>query len=70
MTNEKQNLKDEFKDMSTLRKLLFVGIPILGGIRLLARKVRDRSITRDDALLTIFLFCVGWGLFIGGTLVG
>jgi len=32
MTNEKQNLKDEFKDMSTLRKLLFVGIPLLGGI--------------------------------------
>jgi len=37
---------------------------------MMAVKVRDRTITRDAGILLLFLFCVGWGLFIGGTLIG
>ena len=37
---------------------------------IVAKKVRDRNITNDAGILLLFLFCVGWGLFIGGTIIG
>jgi len=50
---------------------------VFGGLLLMlisacmvAVKVRDRTITQDSGVLLLFLFCVGWGLFIGGTLIG
>ena len=51
--------------------LVFGGLIImLFSVCLMAVKVRDRTITRDAGILLFFLFCVGWGLFIGGTLIG
>ena len=51
--------------------LVFGGLIImLVSTCLIAVKVRDRTITRDAGILLLFLFCVGWGLFIGGTLIG
>jgi len=51
--------------------LVFGGlILMLVSVCLIAVKVRDRTITRDAGILLLFLFCVGWGLFIGGTLIG
>ena len=51
--------------------LVFGGLIImLFSVCLMAVKVRDRTITRDAGLLLFFLFCVGWGLFIGGTIIG
>ena len=51
--------------------LIFGGLIImLVSVCILAKKVRDRNITNDAGILLLFLFCVGWGLFIGGTLIG
>ena len=51
--------------------LVFGGLIImLLSVCLIAVKVRDRTITNDSGILLFFLFCVGWGLFIGGTLIG
>ena len=51
--------------------LVFGGLIImLFSVCLMAVKVRDRTITRDAGILLLFLFCVGWGLFIGGTIIG
>ena len=51
--------------------LIFGGLIImLVSVCLMAVKIRDRTITRDAGILLLFLFCVGWGLFIGGTIIG
>ena len=51
--------------------LVFGGLIImLFSACMMAVKIRDRTITRDAGILLLFLFCVGWGLFIGGTLIG
>ena len=51
--------------------LVFGGLIImLVSVCMMAVKVRDRTITRDAGILLLFLFCVGWGLFIGGTIIG
>ena len=51
--------------------LIFGGlILMLVSVCILAKKVRDRNITNDAGILLLFLFCVGWGLFIGGTIIG
>jgi len=51
--------------------LVFGGLIImLFSACMMAVKIRDRTITRDAGILLFFLFCVGWGLFIGGTLIG
>jgi len=51
--------------------LVFGGLIImLFSVCLMAVKVRDRTITNDSGVLLFFLFCVGWGLFIGGTIIG
>ena len=51
--------------------LIFGGLIImLVSVCLMAKKVRDRTITRDAGILLLFLFFVGWGLFIGGAVIG
>ena len=51
--------------------LVFGGlILMLVSVCIVAVKVRDRTITQDSGMLFLVLFCVGWGLFIGGTLIG
>ena len=51
--------------------LIFGGlILMLVAACLMAVKIRDRTITRDAGILLLFLFCVGWGLFIGGAVIG
>ena len=51
--------------------LIFGGlILMLVSVCIVAVKVRDRTITQDAGILLLFLFCVGWGLFIGGSLIG
>jgi len=51
--------------------LVFGGlILMLVSVCIIAVKVRDRTINNDSGVLLLFLFCVGWGLFIGGTLIG
>lgn len=51
--------------------LVFGGlILMLVSVCIIAVKVRNRTITNDSGVLLLFLFCVGWGLFIGGTIIG
>jgi len=51
--------------------LVFGGLVLMiVSVCMMAVKVRDRTITQDSGILFLFLFCVGWGLFIGGTLIG
>lgn len=51
--------------------LIFGGlILMLLSTCIVAKKIRDRTITQDAGILLLFLFCVGWGLFIGGALIG
>ena len=51
--------------------LVFGGLVLMiVSVCIVAVKVRDRTITQDSGMLLLFLFCVGWGLFIGGTLIG
>jgi len=51
--------------------LVFGGlILMLVSACLMARKVRDRTIMRDSMMILLLLFFVGWGLFIGGTIIG
>jgi len=59
-------------DMWGLNMILIFGglVLMIVSVCLIAVKVRDRTITRDAGILLFFLFCVGWGLFTGGTLIG
>ena len=51
--------------------LIFGGLIImLMRTCILAVKVRDRTITRDLGIILLFMFFVGWGLFIGGAIIG
>ena len=51
--------------------LIFGGlITMLLSACIMAVKMRDRNITKDAGMLLLFLFCIGWGLFIGGNIIG
>jgi hypothetical protein len=51
--------------------LIFGGLVVMiVSACLIAVKVRDRTITDDSGMLALILFCVGWGLFAGGMIIG
>jgi len=51
--------------------LIFGGLIImLLSTCIIAKKVRDKNISKDAGMILLLLFCVGWGLFIGGALIG
>ena len=51
--------------------LIFGGlILMLLSTCIIAKKVRDKNISKDAGMILLLLFCVGWGLFIGGAVIG
>jgi len=51
--------------------LIFGGlILMLLSTCIVAKKVRDKNISTDAGMILLLLFCVGWGLFIGGAVIG